>query len=80
MVQRFEFPLVEHLLRSSNRDSYRSIRFCWTHYENPRFGVGRPSPVWPVARVQPQMVFSSCISTHIYPRMSFVHLDQILDS
>jgi hypothetical protein len=38
-------PLVEHLLRSPRRHTYRSIRFRWTHYENPRFGVGRPSPV-----------------------------------
>jgi hypothetical protein len=80
LVQRFEFPLVEHLLRSSRRHTYRSIMFRWTHCENPRFGGGRPPPVWPVARVQPQMLFSPCISTHIYSRMSFDHLDQILDS
>jgi hypothetical protein len=45
MVQRFEFPLVEHLLRSPRRHTYRSIRFRWIYYENPRFGVGQPSPV-----------------------------------
>jgi hypothetical protein len=45
LVQRFEFPLVEHLLRSPRRHSYRSIKFRWPHCENPRFGVGRPSPV-----------------------------------
>jgi hypothetical protein len=28
MVQRSEFPLVEHLLRSPRRHTYRSIRFC----------------------------------------------------
>jgi hypothetical protein len=49
MVQRFEFPLVEHLLRSPRGHTYRSIRFRWTHCENPRFGVGRPTPVWQVA-------------------------------
>jgi hypothetical protein len=38
MMQRFEFPLVEHLLRSSRGHTYRSIRFRWTHCENPRFG------------------------------------------
>jgi hypothetical protein len=27
MVQRFEFPLVEHLLRSPRRHTYKSIRF-----------------------------------------------------
>jgi hypothetical protein len=27
MVQRFEFPFVEHLLRSPRRHPYRSIRF-----------------------------------------------------
>jgi hypothetical protein len=80
MVQRFEFPLVEHLLRSPRRHTYRSIRFRWTHCEKPRFGVGRPSPVWSVARVQPQMLFSSCFSTHIYFRLSHVHLEQISDS
>jgi hypothetical protein len=43
MVQSFEFALVEHLLRSPRRHTYRSIRFRWTHCENPRFGIGRPS-------------------------------------
>jgi hypothetical protein len=49
LVQSFEFPLVEHLLRSPRRHSYRSIAFCWTHCEKSQIGVGRPSPVWPVA-------------------------------
>jgi hypothetical protein len=51
LVQRFEFPLVEHLLRSPRRHTYRSIRFRWTHCEKPRFGVGRPSPVRPVGAI-----------------------------
>jgi hypothetical protein len=80
MVQRFKFPLVEHLLRSPRSYTYRSIRFLWTHCENPRFGVGWPSPVWPVACVQSQILFSSCFLTHIYIRLSHVYLDQILDS
>jgi hypothetical protein len=46
-MQRFEFPLVYHLLRTPRRHTYRSIKFRWTHCENPRFGVGRPSPVRP---------------------------------
>jgi hypothetical protein len=44
MVKRFEFSLVKHLLRSPRRHTYRSIRFRWTHCENPRFGVRQPSP------------------------------------
>jgi hypothetical protein len=44
-VQRFQFPLVYHLLRTSRRHTYGSITFCWTHCEDPRYGVGRPSPV-----------------------------------
>jgi hypothetical protein len=38
MVQRFEFPLVEHRLRSPRSHTYRSIEFFWTHYENSRIG------------------------------------------
>jgi hypothetical protein len=49
LVQSFEFPLVEHLLRSPRRHSYRSIAFCWTHCEKSQIGFGRLSPVWPVA-------------------------------
>jgi hypothetical protein len=49
MVQSFEFPLVEHLLRSPRRHTYRSIRFRWTHCDKSRIGVGRSSPAWPVA-------------------------------
>jgi hypothetical protein len=64
-LQRFEFPLVYHLLRTPRRHTYRSIRFHWTHCKNPRFGVGRLSLVWPVALVQPQMLFSSCY-TYLY--------------
>jgi hypothetical protein len=47
-VQIFEFPLVYHLLRTPRRHTYKSIKSCWTHCENPRFGVGRSSPFWPV--------------------------------
>jgi hypothetical protein len=38
LVQRFEFPLVEHLLRSPRIHTYRSIDFCWIHCENSRIG------------------------------------------
>jgi hypothetical protein len=73
MVQRFGFPLVYHLLRSPRRHTYRSIRFRWTHCENPRFGVGRPSPVWPVVVIgltggacpPPNGVFSMYFNTYI---------------
>jgi hypothetical protein len=47
-VQRFEFPLVEHHLRTPRRHTYSSIDFCWTHCENSRFGGGRLAPIWPV--------------------------------
>jgi hypothetical protein len=74
MVQRFEFPLVELLLRSPRRHTYRSTRFCWTHCENPRFGVGRPSPVWPVAVTgltgdtcpAPNVVFFMFFNTYLF--------------
>jgi hypothetical protein len=74
MVLRFEFPLVEHLLRSSRRHSYWSIRFRWTHCENTRFGVGRPSPVWPMAVTgltggacpAPNGVFSMFFNTYLF--------------
>jgi hypothetical protein len=74
MVQRFEFPLVEHLMWSPRRHSYRSIRFRWTHCENQSFGVGRPSPVWPVAvtgltgGVCPALnvVFFLCFNTYLF--------------
>jgi hypothetical protein len=36
LVQRFELPLVEHLLRSSRSHTYRSINFRWTHCEKSR--------------------------------------------
>jgi hypothetical protein len=78
-VQTFEFPLVYHLLRSPRRHTYRSIKFHWTHcglHRSDRW----PSPVWPVARVQSQILFSSCFSTHICVGLSHEHLYQILDS
>jgi hypothetical protein len=46
MVQRFEFPLVEHLMRSPRSHTYRSKDFCWTHCENSRIGGGQLAPVW----------------------------------
>jgi hypothetical protein len=74
MVQSFEFPLVEHLLRSPRRHSYRSIAFCWTHCEKSRIGVGRPSPVWPVvvtgltggACPPPNCVFLLFFNTYLF--------------
>jgi hypothetical protein len=74
-VQRLEFSLENHLLKTPGRHTYRSIKFCWTHCENPRFGVGRSSPVWSVAHVQSQILFRSCFSTHINLRFYTKHLD-----
>jgi hypothetical protein len=73
-VQRFEFPLVYHLLRTPRRHTYRAIKFHWTHCENPRFGVGRPSPVWPVAVsgltggacLVPNFVFFMFLNKYLY--------------
>jgi hypothetical protein len=72
-VQRFEFPLVEHHLRTPRRHPYIPIAFRWTHYENSRFGVRRLAPVGPVlltgmtgdACPTLSSVFFVC-STHIY--------------
>jgi hypothetical protein len=74
MVQSFEFPLVEHLLRSPRRHSYRSIAFCWTHCEKSQIGVRRPLPVWPVAVTgltggacpPPNCVFFLFLNTYLF--------------
>jgi hypothetical protein len=85
MVQRFEFPLVEHLLRSPRSHTYRSLDFCWTHCENSRIGGGRLAPVWPV--LPTGLTVGGCqtlspvffvFSTHIYVEIILVHLYQHL--
>jgi hypothetical protein len=84
-VQRFEFPWVEHHLRTPRRHPYRSIVFCWTHCENQIFGVGRPAPVWPVPLTG--LTGDDCptlnlvffvFSTHIYVGMLLDHQNSYL--
>jgi hypothetical protein len=68
VVQRFEFPLVEQLLRTPRRHTYRSVEFCWTQCENSRFGgrmactclTGAPHRSDRLRLQNPNSCFASC--------------------
>jgi hypothetical protein len=83
MMQRFEFPLVEHLLRSPRSHTYRSIDFVGYIVRTQEFGGKRLAPVWPV--LPTGLTSGGCQTvgpvvlmflTHICVGMLLVHLYQ----